>query len=390
MKVEKMVKAAVLTAPRTVEIQEFNYPKLVKGGAIIRTELSGICGTDKHTFKGECRQYAGTPQETMTPFPIIQGHENVGIIEDIDDLGKKNLEFDGQELKVGDRVVMCPDVACGHCWFCKHIHDYPWCDTLHSYGNSFSCNVEPNLFGGFSEYMAIMPDVKLYKVPDGMSPEVAMFAELFDVTYSLDKAKELYAFDGEGFAFGDTVVIQGAGPLGIMHLIKARLLGADKIIMTDHSEYRLNIAKQFGADVTLCLKNTTMQERVEIVKQQTGGRGGDVVVECAGEPEAFPEGLDMVRKSGVYLIVGNFVDVGRDVQFKPHEICSKNARIMGISNHPLTGYNPSLRMMQRYQAVYPFDKLITDRFSINDARKAIEKSMDYESCMKIAIDPSIK
>ncbi len=384
------VKAAVLTAPRTVEIQQFKYPKLVKGGAIIRTELAGICGTDKHTYKGECRQYAGTPQETTTPFPIIQGHENVGIIEDIDALGAKNLEFDGQELKVGDRVVMCPDVACGHCWFCKHIHDYPWCDTLHSYGNSYCCENAPHLFGGFSEYMAIMPDVKLYKVPEGMSAEVAMFAELFDVTYSLDKAKELYAFDGEGFAFGDTVVIQGAGPLGIMHLIKARLLGADKVIMTDWSEYRLNIAKQYGADITLCLKNTTMEERIDIVKQATGGRGGDVVVECAGEPEAFTEGVEMVRKAGVYLIVGNFVDVGREVQLKPHVICSKNLRIMGVGNHPLSGYNPSLRMMQRYQGQYPFDKLITDRFSINQVKQAIEKSMDYESCMKIAIDPSIK
>ncbi len=384
------VKAAVLTAPRTVEVQQFKYPKLVKGGAIIRTELAGICGTDKHTYKGECRQYAGTPQETMTPFPIIQGHENVGIIEDIDALGAKNLEFDGQELKVGDRVVMCPDVACGHCWFCKHIHDYPWCDTLHSYGNSYCCNEEPHLFGGFSEYMAIMPDVKLYKVPEGMSAEVAMFAELFDVTYSLDKAKELYAFDGEGFAFGDTVVIQGAGPLGIMHLIKARLLGADKVIMTDWSEFRLNIAKQYGADITMCLKNTTQEERIDIVKQATGGRGADVVVECAGEPEAFPEGVEMVRKAGVYLIVGNFVDVGRDVQLKPHVICSKNLRIMGVGNHPLSGYNPSLRMMQRYQNQYPFDKLITDRFSINQVKQAIEKSMDYESCMKIAIDPSIK
>lgn len=384
------VKAAVLTAPRTVEVQQFKYPKLVKGGAIIRTELAGICGTDKHTYKGECRQYAGTPQETMTPFPIIQGHENVGIIEDIDALGAKNLEFDGQELKVGDRVVMCPDVACGHCWFCKHIHDYPWCDTLHSYGNSYCCNEEPHLFGGFSEYMAIMPDVKLYKVPEGMSAETAMFAELFDVTYSLDKAKELYAFDGEGFAFGDTVVIQGAGPLGIMHLIKARLLGADKVIMTDWSEFRLNIAKQYGADITMCLKNTTQEERIDIVKQATGGRGADVVVECAGEPEAFPEGVEMVRKAGVYLIVGNFVDVGRDVQLKPHVICSKNLRIMGVGNHPLSGYNPSLRMMQRYQNQYPFDKLITDRFSINQVKQAIEKSMDYESCMKIAIDPSIK
>lgn len=381
----KFVKAAVLTAPGTVEIQEFPYPQVPKGGAIIRTELSGICGTDKHTYKGEVRQYAGTPEETTTPFPIIQGHENVGIIEEIDKGAK--LEFDGQPLKVGDRVVMCPDVACNECWFCKHIHDYPWCDSLRSYGNSFSCAHAPHLFGGFSEYMAITKDVKLYKVPDGMKPETAVFAELFDVTYSLDKAKELYAFDGEGFGFGDTVVIQGAGPLGIMHLIKARMLGADKVIMTDPSPFRLNIAKEFGADVTICLKDTTEEERIEIVRSETGGRGGDVVVECAGEPEAVPEGIDMVRKSGVYLVVGNFVDVGRTVDLKPHKLCAKNIRLLGVSNHPLSGYNPSLRMMQRYEKMYPFEKLITHRYALKDAKSAILKSMDYDESMKIVIDP---
>ncbi len=382
-----MVKAAVLTAPGKMEIQSFPYPKLPKGGAIIKTELSGICGTDKHTYKGEVRQYAGTPEETTTPFPIIQGHENVGVIVEITEEGRHHLEYDGQILNVGDRVVMCPDVACGECWFCKHIADYPWCDTLHSYGNSYCCAEAPHLFGGFSEYMAINHDVKLYKVPDGMKPEVAVFAELFDVSYALDKAKELYAFDGEGFAFGDTVIIQGAGPLGIMHLIKARMLGADKIIMLDPSQFRLDIAKKFGADEILCMATTTEEERVQRVMELTHGRGGDVVVECAGEPEAFPEGMKLVRKAGTYLLVGNFVDVGRDVTFKPHEIVAKNVRIMGVSNHPLSGYNPSLRMMQRYQDQFPFEELITHRFALSDAEAAIKMSMDYSQSMKVVLDP---
>lgn len=383
----RTVKAAVLTAPKTIEIRDFPYPAIPRGGAVIRTELSGICGTDKHTFKGEIRQYAGTAQEITTPFPIIQGHENVGIIEEITEEGKHRLEFDGQELHVGDRVVMCPDTVCGECWFCKHIPDYPWCDSIRSYGNSLSCDVPPHLFGGFSQYMAITDKVKLYKVPAGMKPEQAVFAELFDVTYSLDKAKELYAFDGEGFAFGDTVVIQGAGPLGIMHLIKARMLGADQIIMTDTSAFRLGLAKRFGADITLCLADTTQEERVDTVLRNTGGRGADVVVECAGEPEAFPEGMKMVRKAGVYLVVGNFVDVGRTVEFKPHEICSKDIRIMGMSNHSISGYAPSLRMLQRYEKQFPIEELITHRFGVKDAEKAIYTAMDYGKSMKVVIDP---
>jgi L-iditol 2-dehydrogenase len=77
------VRAAVLVAPGRYEVQEFPRPALPDGAALLRMEMSGICGTDKHTFAGETKQYAGTPAETDTPFPIIQGHENVGVIEEI-------------------------------------------------------------------------------------------------------------------------------------------------------------------------------------------------------------------------------------------------------------------------------------------------------------------
>lgn len=385
----KFVKAAVLTAPGEMETRSFPYPEPPRGGAIIKTELSGICGTDKHTFKGEVRQYAGTAQEVTTPFPIIQGHENVGVIEEITPEGARHLEYEGETLRPGDRVVMCPDTVCGECWFCKHIPDYPWCDNIRSYGNSLSCADPPHLFGGFSEYIAVTDKVKLYKVPEGLPPEAAVFAELFDVTYTLDKAKELYAFDGEGFAFGDTVVIQGAGPLGMMHLIKARMLGADRVIMTDTSAFRLKLAREFGADYTLLLGETTPEERISFIREKTGGRGADVTVECAGEPEAFPEGLAMTRKSGVYLVVGNFVDVGREVKIKPHEICAKNIRVLGMSNHAISGYGPSLRMLVRYRKQFPLEKLITHRFPIEAAKEAILTSMDYSRSMKVVIDPSL-
>lgn len=381
----RKVKAAVLTAPNKLETTEFPYPSLKRGGAIVKTELSGICGTDKHTFRGEVKQYAGTPAEMSTPFPIIQGHENVGIIEEIDEDGSNNLEFSGQKLRVGDRVSMYPDVACGHCWYCKHIHGYPICDNIRSYGNSFSCASEPYLFGGWSQYIYIIPGVKLYKVPEGLSPEYAVFVELLAVASSLDKAKEFYSFGGEGFGFGDTVVIQGVGPIGMMHLIKARMLGADKIIVIDKSEFRLKMAKEFGADVAISLNNTTQKERLKIIHNETEGRGGDVVVECAGVPEAIPEGIELIRTGGVYLVVGNFVDCGK-IGINTHKLCSKNIRLIGLSNHPVTMYGNSMRMMKRYEETFRFDKLISHRYSIEDAQKAMMKSMEPDS-MKVVIDP---
>ena len=127
---ERTVKAAVLEEPGKMNIREFPYPKLGKGAAIGRMVMAGICGTDKHSYKGESVQYKGTKNEIDIPYPIIQGHENVFVIEEIDELGSRTLDFDGNILKPGDRVTMCPDVVCGTCWYCKispHIHGVNIC-----------------------------------------------------------------------------------------------------------------------------------------------------------------------------------------------------------------------------------------------------------------------
>ena len=110
--------------------------------------MAGICGTDKHSYKGESVQYKGTKNEIDIPYPIIQGHENVFVIEEIDELGSRTLDFDGNILKPGDRVTMCPDVVCGICWYCKNFPTYPWCEhMLFSYGNMRSCNYGQHLYG---------------------------------------------------------------------------------------------------------------------------------------------------------------------------------------------------------------------------------------------------
>ena len=95
-----------------VEIQEFDMPTLGKGAAICKILMAGVCGTDKHTYSGETVQYKGTPDEFSIPFPIIQGHELAMEIVAIDEEGAQNLSFDGDYLKVGDRVTICPDVVC--------------------------------------------------------------------------------------------------------------------------------------------------------------------------------------------------------------------------------------------------------------------------------------
>jgi L-iditol 2-dehydrogenase len=242
----------------------------------------------------------------------------------------------------------------------------------------------PHLFGAFAEYMYLLPKAYLYKVPDKLSNDMASLTELMCVTYTLDKAKEMFAFDGEGFEFGGSVVIQGCGPLGLAHVIKARMMGAGKIIVTDISDYKLNLAKEFGADICLNVLKTTPEERIDIVRQETHGFGANVVCECAGVPSVVPEGLEMIRKCGVYLEAGHFVDVG-PIEINMHKVCAKDIRIVGMNNHAATGYRPTMEMMLKYENDFPWHKFISHKYKLDQYEEAIKKSMTPES-MKVVVE----
>jgi L-iditol 2-dehydrogenase len=382
----KKVKAGVLTGKEQMEIREFPMPEPKKGAAVAKVILAGICGTDKHSYRGEFRQGGGTAAEMDVTLPVIQGHENVMLIEDISPEGSKNLEFGGHILKPGDRVTMCPDVTCGHCFYCKNVASYPWCEKLQfGYGNTRSCDDGEHLYGGFAQYIYIEPGTRLYKVPDGLTDDMAVLTELMCVTYDLDKAREFYTFEGEGYGFNNSIVVQGTGPLGLAHIIKARMTGAGKIIATDISDYKLGLAKEFGADIVLNVNKTTEEERIDIVMQETHGLGANIVAECVGYPGVVPEGLKMLRKMGMYLETGNFVDCG-DVNINIHTICAKNLRIVGMYNHSHTCYAASMEMMLREIDRFPWKKFISHRFVLDDIEKAIITSMSDES-MKVVIDP---
>ena len=384
---KKNVKAAVMIGPGKIETQEFPYPKLNKEGSIVlKMEMSGICGTDKHTYDGRSKQYAGTPAETDTPFPIVPGHENVGVIEEIYQKDKVKKDFYGVPLKVGDRITMCPDIVCGECWYCRNTFGYPWCEHNKAYGNAFPSTLPPYLYGGWSEYMYVMPETFIYKVPDGMKPEVAVLTELLTVSYAIDRAKEMYSLANEGFGAADTVVIQGVGPLGLGCLIKSRLLGAGNIIAIDKSEFRLKMAKEFGADYTLNLNDMAEQDRMKFVRDLTEGRGADVVAECAGSPQAIIEGLELLRKGGTYIEAGNFVDTGTAEINVNRLLCAKNVRLVGVTNHPFTHYGQMLKLMDRYADTIPFEKMVTHRYKIDQAEEALEKSVMPDT-MKVVIEP---
>ena len=176
------------------------------------------------------------------------------------------------------------------------------------------------------------------------------------------------------------------GPLGLCCLIKARILGAGQIVAIDLSDFRLDMARQFSADRSLNARHTMREERIALVRDLTEGRGADMIVGCSGVPETFTEGLEMLRKGGTYLELGNFVDTGA-VELNVHRhVVACNARIIGLTNHPYTKYDASLRLLERYQRQFPFERIITHRFPLAEAETALLKSMEPDS-MKVVIQP---
>src|SRR5579862_1230922 len=379
------VLAATLVEPGRYEIREYPLPDPVPGCLLVKMEVSGVCGTDKHTYQGYVGQYGGAGASRPVPFPIIQGHENVGTIAAIGGNGLYT-DFEGIPLRVGDRVIVGPNVSCGECYCCRHDFPYYCCEKTVDDGNNISAKNPPHLFGGWSQYLYVLPGSFLVKVPDDLPSEIAVLTEIMAVTVGLDRAKQISAFPSESFRFDDSVVVLGTGPLGMCFVMKARMLGAGTIIAVDLSDYRLNFAKKLGADHVINASLTSEAERLTMIRDLTHGRGADVVAECAGVPQAVRESLEMLRIGGLLVEAGNFSDMG-EISISPHRhLCAKNVRILGIGGEEPAAYGPSMRQMVRYMRQYPLAEFVTHRFGLRQVDAAMKKSMDPDS-VKVVIDP---
>jgi len=379
------VLAATLVEPGRYELREYPLPDPEPGCLLVRMQVSGICGTDKHTYQCYTTQYAGSGQTRQIEFPIIQGHENVGTVAAIGGTGRYT-DFEGIPLSIGDRVVVGPNVSCGTCYYCRHDFPHYMCENTTDYGNNLSAKNPPHLFGGWSQYLYVLPGSFVVRVPEDLPSEIAVLTEIMAVTAGLDRAKQISAFPNESFRFDDTVVVLGAGPLGICFVMKARMLGAGTVIAVDLSDYRLDFARRLGADHALNAARTSRADRLEAIMALTHGRGADLVIECAGVPEAVAEALDLLRPGGLLVEAGNFSDLG-DVAINPHrQLCSKNVRILGVGGEEAAAYPPSMRQMVRYMRHYPLAEFVTHRFALREVEAAMKQSIARDS-MKVVIDP---
>ena len=372
----RFVKSVVLEAKGKLSLKSFPYPELKKNCAIIRMEHSGICGTDKHSFEGFFHQKGGRP----IPLPVIQGHENVGVIEEING---ELLDHDGNILKIGDRVVPAPNISCGKCFACRNNRPYYYCDCKLDYGNNIGAGEPPHIFGGWSEYLYILPGSHLFKYPDTLDPKFGTFIEPLSVTGCLDKARQ-WSSEWEPFRSGDTVVILGTGPIGLFHLIKANLMGAGKIISIDPYKYRTSLAQEFGATETV-----TSDDREEIkdnIKKLTNNVGADLVVDCSGVSEGFTIALELIREGGMVLEVGIFSN-SHDISINPHShILEKSARVIGIGGDDISQYYPSIKLLERNIDKLPWKKIISHEFNIDNVHEAMDIAMSDKS-MKVLVNP---
>lgn len=376
-----MVKAAVFVGEGKVEIQEFPKPKVEKDGALLRVTHCGVCGTDPHIFKGDL----------AVPTPLVLGHEFAGIIEEMgSDFPRKDMR--GKPLEIGDAVTLGTSLVCGECHYCRFVPQRNnLCENCDIYGITLTSTEAPHLFGGYAEYVYLKPGSWVYKVPEGMDLEIAALADpMACATRTFERAYGSgIPSANEGFGACKAVVIQGLGTIGILAAAAAKTAGAYPVIGIENVSSRIEMGKKFGCDHIIDMKvYKTSAEREERVKELTNGLGADVVLEMAGVPQAFEESIMLVRPGGKIIEFGHFSDVGC-ASINAQHIVNKDLDICGVFAYPNSQIGIALDLLNTTKERFPYNELITHRFSVEDAEKALLASKD-KSCVKSMIVPEIR
>ena len=335
-----------------LELRQFAEPSLEPGAVLLRTLGSEVCGTDVHLWHG---RLAGVP------YPIIPGHVSVGEVAAI---GGAAADVDGRPLAVGD-VVTFLDVygSCGRCWYCTVAHASTRCPQRRVYGVTLSA--DEGLLGGWGEYIYLKPGVHIITLPPGLPWETFLAA-------GCGLPTALHAVELAEVRFGDTVVVQGSGPVGLNAAILAQLRGAGKLIVVGAPPLRLEMARRAGADAVLDIGATDEAARRDTIRELTGGRGADATIEATGVASAVPEGMRLTRDAGRYVVVGQYTDAG-SVQFNPHlDLNQKHLDVRGCWGSDVSHVYRATQVLARYHRHFPWAAFISERYPLERAQAALE------------------
>ena len=347
------VLAAVMPAPRVpVEIREFPEPDLPAGGALLRTSFSEVCGTDVHLWHGRL---------SGVPYPIIPGHVTTGTLDKARGPLRDVL---GTPLNEGDRLAFF-DVhrTCGRCLACTAHRTPTRCLSRRVYGITDSA--AEGLFGGWAQKVYLEPGVIIAKMPDSVTSEayIGGGCGLLTAVHIIERAQ---------IRLGDTVVVQGAGAVGLSAAALARKAGAGQVIVVGAPAGRLQLARDMGADRVIDIDSVPSEERWRLVLEMTNDVGADVVIEAAGSPRAFEEGLRMARNGGAYVIAGHYTNTG-DSTVNAHEhINRKHLDIRGCWGSEAGHFLRALRLLERYGSEIPWASVGARTYGLNELNEALE------------------
>lgn len=358
-------KAAVLVAPRRIEIEDFPLPEIGGEDALLRVEATGVCGSDVAICCGEL-------SGDLAPLPLVLGHEIVGRIERI---GAAAAERWG--VHEGDRIIVEEHIPCGRCELCYEGR-HKLC-IRRRYG-ALSTRESPGLWGGYAEFVYLHPNSVVYPVSPSVAPELVPL--FIPVSNGIDWVERV----GKA-AIGCTVVIQGPGQHGLGCVIAARECGAGTIVVTglSHDRRRLELARDLGATHVL---EADRDDVVERVREITRGRMAEVVVDVTpGATEPVEMALDLARIGGTIVLAGmkHFRPV---TNFLSDKMFFKELTMKGVWGRNREAVPAALRLIESGR--YPLERLCTHTFPVEQTALALETAAREhgEEALHVSVVPT--
>lgn len=344
------MKAAVLYKPDDLRVEEVDRPNAGPGELVIRVKGCGVCGTDLRVIRGK--------KKRGIHFPSVIGHEIAGEVVE----GGSGV----QEFQPGDRVAVVPVIPCFHCAYClRDLENL--CLNRRAIGYEFD--------GGFQEYLRL-PEVavrtgNVMKIPETLSFEEASLLEPFACCVNGSQRSNI--------PLGGTVVIIGAGPIGLMHLKLAKVFGAATVIMSEPAPLRREAALQMGADVAIDPKEADLQQ---VVMEHTDGIGADTVILAIGIPGLVGDLAKLLRKGGTLNLFAGFEE-----EAEARLLCN----IVHYNQVTITGSASSSRLhFQQAIALVgsgrvQLNDLITHRFPLEEIHGALQMTMEGKGLKAIVV-----
>ena len=339
-------RGATLLGPDKLEIREYPIPDIPADGGLVKIELGGVCGSDVKYLHGG---------KAQLPYPLILGHEILGRVEK---LGTQAAAIHG--IREGDRIILKGAKGCGRCAHCRR-GGARFCKSRIGYGGQTTCANPPHLFGGFADYLYLVPDILVTKVSDDLPAEAAVLVG------AVMANGFQWAVRQGGVKLGDYVLIQGPGQQGLASTFAAKCAGAARIVITGigRDSERLEVARKFGAHRTI---NVEQENVLDVVREETGGELADVVVDVSGNVQAIRTSVECVRTLGT-LVVGGLTKDGIDVPINVNLIVRRQIRFQGAFTTDNDATEIAMRAIESTK--FPVQDMVTHKFSLEETEKCI-------------------